>query len=265
MPYWWDGYLNGHIQNFSATVFDYQDPIGTYARSARIHQNMSEVFTELVSHVTGIITHTEANYRKFLTHRKPSEVCLIRNAGNDISDRRPSNSNNRKRLDHPVIGTVGRISNNIDVALLLELADRFPTSSIVNIGTVAKHARALRTKKNIVLMPPMLQYELHSNINHFDVGILPYHMSIEGSPLRVYDLLSELLQVVSTKFADSEYFKGVIHIADNHDEFIAKTADVLSGKRNWIAAETIKNFVSHNTWKIRAEKLTLFCESLLAR
>jgi len=56
-------------------------------------------------------------------------------------------------------------------------------------------------------MPPMLQDELHSNINHFNVGILPYNLNIEGSPLRVYDLLSELLQVVSTKFADAEYFR----------------------------------------------------------
>jgi len=265
MPYWWDGYINDYVPTFSATVFDYQDSVGTYARSARIHKNMSEVFTELVSQVNGVITHTETNYKNILAHRKPSEVCLIRNGGNDISARRPSNSNPRKRPDRPVIGTVGRISNNIDVALLLELADRFPASSIVNIGTVSKDIRALRSKKNIVLLPPMLQDELHSNISRFDVGILPYHSGIEGSPLRVYDLLSELLQVVSTNFADSGYFKEVIHIANSHDEFIAKTADLLSDKKNWISAETIKNFVSHNTWKIRTEKLTLFCESLLGR
>jgi glycosyltransferase involved in cell wall biosynthesis len=196
-------------------------------------------------------------------YRKPSKVCLIRNAGNDIIARRLTSSDNRKQLDHPVIGTVGRISNNIDVPLLLKLADRFPASSIVNIGTVSKNAHALRTKKNIVLMPPMLQDELHSNINHFNVGILPYNLNIEGSPLRVYDLLSELLQVVSTKFADAEYFRDVIHIAESHEEFLAKTADVLSDKRNWLAAETIKDFVSHNTWKMRAEELTFFCESLL--
>jgi glycosyltransferase involved in cell wall biosynthesis len=190
-------------------------------------------------------------------------VCLIRNGGYDISAGRPNNSNNKKPSDHPVIGTVGRISDNIDIALLLELADRFPASSIINVGTVGKHARALRTKKNIVLMPPMLQDELHLNISNFDVGILPYYTSIEGSPLRVYDLLSQLLQIVSTKFADSEYFKDVIHIAESHDDFIAKTADVLSGRKNWIEAETIKDFVSHNTWKIRAEELSLFCESLL--
>jgi glycosyltransferase involved in cell wall biosynthesis len=217
----------------------------------------------LISQVTGIITHTEANYRSVLAHRKPSEVCLVRNAGYDISAGRAGSTTPRMRHDHPIIGTVGRISNNIDVALLLELADRFPTSSIVNIGTVTKQARSLRSKKNIVLMPPMQYDELHSAINRFDVGILPYHASIEGSPLRVYDLLSELLQVVSTNFADSEYFKGVIHIADNRDEFIAKTSDLLSDKKNWIPEEMIGKFVSNNTWKIRAEKLTLFCGSLL--
>jgi len=263
MPFWWDGYLNDYVKDFSATVFDYQDSIGTYARSDRIHQRMSELVTELLSHVSGIIAHTESNYRNLLMYRKPSKVCLIRNAGNDIIARRLTSSDNRKQLDHPVIGTVGRISNNIDVPLLLKLADRFPASSIVNIGTVSKNAHALRTKKNIVLMPPMLQDELHSNINHFNVGILPYNLNIEGSPLRVYDLLSELLQVVSTKFADAEYFRDVIHIAESHEEFLAKTADVLSDKRNWLAAETIKDFVSHNTWKMRAEELTFFCESLL--
>jgi glycosyltransferase involved in cell wall biosynthesis len=263
MPYWWDGYLNDYVQSFSATVYDHKDPIGTYARSAGIHQRMSEVFTELVSQVTGIITHTEANYRSFLVHRKPSEICLVRNAGYGISASRSHNSDPRRETVCPVIGTVGRISKNIDVALLLELADRFPGSSIVNIGTVLKDTRALRAKKNIVLMPPMLRDEFHSHISRFDVGILPYHSNIEGSPLRVYDLLSELLQVVSTKFPDSEYFKDVVHIAGDHDDFIAKVSDLLSGKKNWIPEEAIERFVSANTWKMRVEKLTQFCERLL--
>ena len=54
--------------------------------------------------------------------------------------------NPRMRQDHPIIGTVGRISNNIDVALLLELADCFPTSSIINIGTVTKQAALIEVK-----------------------------------------------------------------------------------------------------------------------
>ena len=265
MPYWWDGFLNDYKQNFSATVFDYQDPIGTYARSTGIHHHMSEIFTALLSHATGIITHTGINYRNILTHRKPTEVCLIRNAGNGISAWQLSNSNDGKRWDRPVIGTVGRISNNIDVALLLELADCFPASSIVNIGTVETHTRTLRRKKNITLMSPMPQDELNSNICNFHVGILPYHKNIEGSPLRVYDLLSALLQVVSTNFADIEYFKDVVHVADSQDEFIAKTADVLLQKKNWIEEKTIENFVLSNTWKMRVEQLTTFCESLLGR
>ena len=255
MPHWWDGYLNDYVQSFSVTVYDHKDPVGTYARSARIHQRMSEVFTELISQVSGIITHTEANYRNMLTRRKSSEVCLIRNAGYDISAKHGGNSNAKERSEHPIIGTVGRISNNIDIALLLELAGRFPNSSIVNIGTVSKEARALKSKKNIILMPPMLYDELHSNINQFEVGILPYHESIEGSPLRVYDLLSESLQVVSTKFGDSEYFKNVVHIAHDHNEFITKTSDLLSTKKNWIPEETIGKFVLNNTWKIRADEL----------
>jgi glycosyltransferase involved in cell wall biosynthesis len=198
-----------------------------------------------------------------LAQREPLEVCLIRNAGYDISDKLAGSSTSKKESDRPIIGTVGRISKNTDVALLLELADRFPDSSIVNIGTVIRDARALRSKKNIILMPPMLHDELHSNINKFNVGILPYNTSIEGSPLRVYDLLSELLQVVSTKFGDSEYFKDAVHIANDHNEFITKTSDLLAGKKNWIPEETIEKFMSANTWKVRAEKLALFCESLL--
>ncbi len=263
MPYWWDGFLNDYAQKFSALVFDYQDPVGTYARNVAIRRHMSEVFSQLVSQVDGVIIHTESNYKNMTAHRQPADVCLIRNAGYDIAGRQPGNFGDRKRQEHPVIGTVGRISNNIDVALLLELADRFPASSIVNIGTVSKETGSLRTKKNIVLLPPMTQDELHSKIARFDVGILPYHSNIEGSPLRVYDLLSELLQVVSTNFADAGYFKDVVHIADNRDDFIAKTADLLSGKKNWIPEETIVKFVSANTWKLRAEKLAFFCESLL--
>ena len=66
-------------------------------------------------------------------------------------------SNRRKQQDHPVIGTVGRISNNIDVALLLELADHFPDIFHCQYRHSVKGRHALRTKKNIVLLPPMLQ------------------------------------------------------------------------------------------------------------
>ena len=79
MPYWWDGFLNDHRENFSAIVFDYQDPISTYARSEKIHRHMTEVFTELVSNVSGIITHTDANYQKLLGYRKSSDISIIRN------------------------------------------------------------------------------------------------------------------------------------------------------------------------------------------
>ncbi len=185
MPYWWDGYINDYVQSFSATVYDHKDPIGTYTRNAAIYRRMSEVYSDLLKQAAGIVTHTEANYRNILMSRKPSEVCLVRNAGYGVSPNRSGRFQSNMPPKHPVIGTVGRISKNIDVQLLLDLADRFPGSSIVNIGTVSKDTQALRTKKNIVLLPPMLQDELHSSISRFDVGILPYRPDIEGSPLRV--------------------------------------------------------------------------------
>ena len=265
MPYWWDGYINDFVQSFSATVYDHKDPIGTYTRNAAIYRRMSEVYSDLLTQATGIVTHTGANYRNILTSRKPSEVCLVRNAGYGMAQNRSGHLHSSMPPDHPVIGTVGRISKNIDVQLLLDLADRFPGSTIVNIGTVSKDTSALKTKKNIVLLPPMPQDELHSNIRRFDVGILPYHANIEGSPLRVYDLLAECLQVVSTKFPDSEYFKDVVHIANNRDEFIAKSSDLLTSKKIWIPEETIESFMSANTWKMRGRQLALFCEGLLDR
>jgi len=265
MPYWWDGYLNDHIQNFAVTVFDYQDPIGIYARTARIHQHMSEVFTELVIQVNGVIAHTETNYKNILAHRKPSEVCLIRNAGNGASARRQSTSNNTGLSGHPVIGTIGRISQNIDITLLLELADHFPNGKVVNIGTVTEHGRLLKSKKNIVLMAPMSQDELHSEINNFNVGILPYHQSIEGSPLRIYDLLSASIQVVSTNFPDAQYFRDVVHITSSHNEFISKIKEVLFDKSKWIDRNIIEVFLRHNTWSQSVSALVAFCERLRDR
>ena len=92
MPYWWDGYLNDYVHNFSVTLYDHKDPIGTYARSAKIYDRLSDVFAELISTVTGIITHTEANYRNMLVLRKLSEVCVIRNAGYGYQSERPRRS-----------------------------------------------------------------------------------------------------------------------------------------------------------------------------
>ncbi len=265
MPYWWDGFLNDYGKNFSATVFDYQDPIGTYARNARIHQHMTEVFRELVSDVSGVITHTDANYKSILTYRKPSDVCIVRNGGIAGSGRQRPNFNNTQRRGHPVIGTVGRISQNIDTDLLLELADGFPEGIVVNIGTVSTRARSIKTKKNIHLMPPMPLTALHANISTFDVGILPYHQNIEGSPLRVYDLLSESLQILSTNFPDVQYFKDVVHIAGSHGEFISKTKGILFDERNWITGDAIETFLHHNTWGQRVHALKAFCDELCYR
>ena len=107
-------------------LFDYQDTIGHLTPVVKeSRQHMSEVFRSLVSHVHGVIAHTEANYKNMLTYRKPSEVCFIRNAGSGALSRRLAVADTGLP-GRPVIGTVGRISQNIDIALLLKLADHFP-------------------------------------------------------------------------------------------------------------------------------------------
>ena len=265
MPYWWDGYLNTFAESFSAIVFDYQDPVGTYARNATISQRLGEVHANLIARADGIIVHTDANRKSISELRNPSEVCLIRNAGNGMLLQRDGIKRSIPGFNHPVVGTVGRLSRNIDVPLLLKLADQFRSGTIVNIGTVSVERRELKAKKNVVLLPPMAAEELNMNIGNFDVGVLPYRRTIEGSPLRVYDMLSHSLQIVSTHFPDAEYFSGVVHIADSDAEFAERTGDLLSGRKNWIGTEIIEKFLLRNSWDARVGSLITFCESIVAR
>ena len=114
-------------------------------------------------------------------------------------------------------------------------------------------------------MPPMLHDELHSNIRHFDVGILPVTYEIEGSPLRVYDLLSELLQyIVLLIFVIARISKMLFISQTTIMNLLRRLRDLLSGKKNWIPEETIEKFMSAKTWEMRAEKLASFAKAFLA-
>ncbi|HTR80096.1 MAG TPA: glycosyltransferase [Bacteroidota bacterium] len=265
MPFWWDGYINQYKSHFSLTAFDYQDPTTTYARNAAVYAKMEQRFNDLVSDADGIVAHTDANFKSMLRLRKPSDVCLIRNGSYDPPDRIESSSKGERKSEHPVIGTLGRITDNIDVALLLNLADHFQNCTIENIGTAGKYVRALHRAKNITLIPPMPPDRLSRRVESFDVGILPYRQNIEGSPLRVYDLLSASLQIVSTNFPDSDYFRDVIHVARDHKEFISKVEKILHSKDGWIPAKAMQDFLRHNTWHERIIALIDFCDRLLRR
>ena len=265
MPFWWDGYAKDFRSLYRAVLFDYQDSVATYSRNSQIKRRMEILFEELMKDADGLIAHTEAGFSLLASKRSSAGIILVRNGCDETLPMRRIPRRGRTDESRPIIGTVGRITENIDVSLLLELADRFPTATIENVGTVSNYRKALKSKRNIRLSPPESEEKLLEKIANFDIGILPYRSDIEGSPMRVYDLLSMHLQVVSTFFPDVTYFENVVHVARKREEFIPTVDSLINGRRMQIQAEAMEQFLKENRWEGRVAALVAFCEKLLSR
>ncbi len=163
----------------------------------------------------------------------------------------------------PRIGFIGKINQNVDFSLLSFLAESIPNASFVlvgpNDGSVQFQSDAAfsrtRNLQNISFLGPQEYEFLPSYLKAFDVCIMPHQCNeVMRSvyPLKVNEYLAAGKPVVSTNFGNLDEFRGVVHITDTKEEFLACIEKAL--KENTLELVAKRQAVAKsNSWEVRAK------------
>jgi len=158
-------------------------------------------------------------------------------------------------IPHPRFGFYGVIDERFHISLIKELAMLKPDWHFVLIGPVAKiNPSHLPQSANLHYLGSKNYKELPLYLAGWDVAILPFEINDSTkfiSPTKTPEYLAGGKPVISTSIADviDPYAKnGLVHIADNPEEFIKAAESVfnMADKEKWLKA--VDDFLSNNSW-----------------
>jgi len=126
------------------------------------------------------------------------------------------------RLAGIVIGFVGSLRKEIDLALLAAAAELAPDLNFVFVGPVMANVRALAARPNVRMVGPVPHAEVARYMARFDVGVLPYVLNRYTEaimPAKLKEYLAAGLPIVATPLPEIRRF------ADEHPEVVTFAND----------------------------------------
>jgi glycosyltransferase involved in cell wall biosynthesis len=179
----------------------------------------------------------------------------------------PSDVENLKR---PIIGYAGALGNQIDVDLLLQVAETFATSSVVLVGPerIPSSAilRSLRAMPNVHFVGQRELDNLPGYLKAFDVALIPYLLqgyTLTAYPLKLHEYLAAGRAIVATAMPELRCFSRVVHLAESHDEFIGRIHDALNDQMPQ-AIEARVAVARENTWDQRVAEIYRILDARLS-
>jgi glycosyltransferase involved in cell wall biosynthesis len=172
-------------------------------------------------------------------------------------------------LAGPVIGFSGTLRDQIDVAMLTEVAGLAPELSFVFIGPVAADVARLAAHANVRFLGPVSHEEIVRYTASFDAGILPYRLTdytADVMPVKLKEYLAAGLPVVAThlpeicRFADQH--PGTISFADTPETFAAALR--LAVAEDASSVERRMEIARQYDWTVQMSRMSAWIERALA-
>jgi len=173
-------------------------------------------------------------------------------------------------LSGPVIGFTGTMRDQIDVALLTEVAGLAPELSFVFVGPVTTDVTRLAAHANVRFLGPAHHDDIVRYTGSFDAGILPYVLTdytADVMPVKLKEYLAAGLPVVAThlpeicRFADQQ--PGAISFADTPETFAAALRLAVAEDSN-TSVERRMEIARHFDWNVQMAQMSAWMESELA-
>jgi glycosyltransferase involved in cell wall biosynthesis len=171
-------------------------------------------------------------------------------------------------LAGPIIGFSGTLRNQIDVAMLTEVARLAPELSFVFIGPVEADVRRLAAHANVRFLGPVQHRDVVRYTGSFDAGILPYVLTeytADVMPVKLKEYLAAGLPVVAThlpeicRFADQH--PGTISFADTPERFAAALRTAVD--EDTASVERRMEIARHYDWNVQMSQMSAWIESAL--
>ena len=129
-------------------------------------------------------------------------------------------------LRRPIVGYVGSVRNELDLALLARVARLAPELTFVFVGPIVADVTQLAACPNVRLLGPVAHADAVRYMLGFDLGLLPYVVNPYTTymkPVKLKEYLAAGLPVVSTNLPEIRRFVAehgsVVTIADGADAF----------------------------------------------
>lgn len=169
-------------------------------------------------------------------------------------------------VPHPVIGYLGGINYWIDTPLLARIAREHPdwTVALVGPADLLADMEPLRGLPNVVLTGRVPYQEVPHYVKAFDVCVNPYildDVAEHCSPLKLYEYVATGKPVVSVDMPEAHRFAGLIDIAADADDFVARVEQAAAAD-DGRAAERIAAAAQH-TWRRRFEAVSTALAAVL--
>jgi glycosyltransferase involved in cell wall biosynthesis len=159
-------------------------------------------------------------------------------------------------LPKPVIGYFGLMADDwIDKALLIRIAEAYKGGSLVLLGKVTTDMSEVTKLPNVHLLGRKTFEELPRYCKAFDVAINAFpinDVTLNANPLKVREYLAAGLPVVSTRIPEVEVLGDVVHVADDHDDFVRKLEVAL---RDPGPSEARSESMRHESWQGKYQEL----------
>lgn len=171
-----------------------------------------------------------------------------------------------RKLGHPVIGFFGLIEGWIDLELLHFLAKSRPSWTFLLLGRVAVDVSALQKLGNVIFPGPQPYSDLPSWAKAFDVAIYPGGQNEfvrNANPLKIREYLATGKPVVSVSSREVERFRGVVRIANTHEEFLREIDDALANDTPAAREERLQ-MVSTMSWDARVDEVMARVEATMS-
>ncbi len=180
----------------------------------------------------------------------------------------PSDVENLKR---PIIGYAGALGNQIDVDLLLQVAETFAAGSVVLVGPdripSSASLSSLRAMPNVHFVGQRELGDLPGYLKAFDVALIPYALqgyTLTAYPLKLHEYLAAGRAIVATAMPELRCYSQVVHIAESPDEFVGRIHDVLNDQMPQ-AIDARVAVARENTWDQRVAEIYRILDGRLSR
>lgn len=239
-----------------------ENPYVTKEKKAEYSNNYKEV----ISNSDFVITNTTHLQKSMGDYS--SDIRFLPNAmeflDHDDNDHKRYNLKRLLAISSPKIGYVGNLESKVDIELLKFIAIERPSWNIILIGSSHTRPEIVKLNKypNIHLVGPLKYDEARAWMKQFDAAIIPHldtPLTRSMNPLKAYVYIGMGLPVVSTNIKNIENINGMLHIAENYDDFLKKIELVLSSPKPDLDNQLLGLLQKH-TWTSRIDQVMNWIE-----
>jgi len=165
----------------------------------------------------------------------------------------------------PIAGFYGSLSEWLDLDLLAATIRSMPHWDFVFIGKADVDVSLLESFANVYLLGPKPHSALPSYSQHWDVSLLPFvdNAQIRAcNPLKLAEYLAAGTPIVSTPFPALQPYQSLVSIVRSADDMVVAIENSRLPAQRDCSVENRRNAVAHQSWQVRAERVSDWLESL---